>query len=456
MPFSREALDGRRRPRSPPRCSPSPTDARPARRRRARAADRPLRRARGTRSRSACTRPEARGPRSTTVRSLSPPPPLTNADKVLYPRDNLCKRDLRRLLPRRRARPLVPHLVDRPVVVQRWPDGIDEFDWYQHRVPPRAPDYIRAAWVDGGVRRIVIENGDALLWLVNQAGLTFHGFASRLATLAEPDFAVIDLDPGDRTTWANVVEIATAVRKILELLELPSVIKTSGQRGVLRAGPARARAHSFAQVRGARRAASPACSLRLLPDKVTLEYEKEKRGGRLLVDTRQHLAKTLVVAYSLRAADGATVSTPLAWDELSPALDPRTFTLRTLRDRLDRHGDLAAPLRGGTRSSLGSRARATARRSAYSAARSAPQRAARRHLPVGAPDRRDHVDRQLDAVQLARSQPRKESRGQQAVAGQDLHGPQRRVLRRREEAARPGQMPEARCTGSSGRTASRG
>ena len=75
---------------------------------------------------------------------------------------------------------MLPYLIDRPVVIQRWPDGIDDFDWYQHRVPPRAPDYLRAAWVDG-VRRMVIENGDALLWMVNQAGLTYHGFGSRLA-----------------------------------------------------------------------------------------------------------------------------------------------------------------------------------------------------------------------------------------------------------------------------------
>jgi bifunctional non-homologous end joining protein LigD len=86
--------------------------------------------------------------------------------------------------------------------------------------------------------------------------------------------------------------------------------------------------------------------LRLLPAKCTVENEKEKRGGRLLVDHKQFMAKTLVVPYSLRAADGATASTPLAWDELTPSLDVRQFTLRTLRARLDACGDLAAPLLG--------------------------------------------------------------------------------------------------------------
>jgi DNA ligase D-like protein (predicted polymerase) len=275
-------------------------------------------------------------------RSLSPPPPLSNADKVLYPRDGICKRDIVDYY-KSVAPLLLPHLLDRPVVVQRWPDGIDEFDWYQHRVPPRAPDYLRAAWVDG-VRRIVIENEDALLWMVNQAGLTYHGFLSRLSALTEPDVAMIDLDPGERTTWPDLVEIALAVRRVLELLELPSVLKTSGQRGLHVLVPL-APGHTFAQTEELGRGIA-SLLLRLMPGACTVENEKEKRGGRLLVDTKQFMAKTLVVPYSLRAADGAPASTPLAWAELTPSLDVRALSLRTLRARLDRVGDLAAPLLG--------------------------------------------------------------------------------------------------------------
>jgi bifunctional non-homologous end joining protein LigD len=203
---------------------------------------------------------------------------------------------------------------------------------------------LRAAWVDG-VRRIVIENADALLWMVNQAGLTYHGFASRLSALAEPDWAMIDLDPGDRTTWADTVEIANAVRRALELLELPSAVKTSGRRGLHVLVPLAA-GHTFAQAEELGRGIAKLL-LRLMPDKVTIENEKEKRGGRLLVDHKQFLAKTLVVPYSLRASDGATASTPIAWEELSNDLDPQRFTLRTLAARLDAKGDLAAPLLEG-------------------------------------------------------------------------------------------------------------
>lgn len=277
-------------------------------------------------------------------RALSPPPPLSNADKVLYPRDGLTKRDIVGYY-REVAPIMIPYLLDRPVVIQRWVDGIDEFDWYQHRMPPRAPDYLRAAWVDG-VRRVVIENGDALLWMVNQAGLTYHGFASRLAALHEPDFAMIDLDPGDRTTWwHDTIDVALAVRKILDLLELPSVVKTSGQRGLHVLVPL-APGHTFEQCEALGRGIADLL-LQLMPDVVTIENEKDKRLGRLLVDHKQFVAKTLVLPYSLRAADGAPVSTPITWDEVSRDLQPRTFTLRTLRDRLARRGDLLAPLLDG-------------------------------------------------------------------------------------------------------------
>jgi DNA ligase D-like protein (predicted polymerase) len=277
-------------------------------------------------------------------RSLSAAPPLSNADKVLYPRDRIAKRDIVGYY-RDVAPMLVPYLVDRPVVVQRWPDGIDEFAWYQHRVPPKAPDYLRAAWVDG-VRRILIENTDALLWMVNQAGLTYHVFGSRLATLAEPDWAMIDLDPGDRATWFDdLVDVALAVRRTLELLELPSVVKTSGQRGLHVLVPL-ARGHTFVQAEQLARGIATVLA-RLLPDKVTLELDKARRNGRLLLDHKQFVAKTLVGPYSLRATDGATVSTPIAWTEVGRDLDPRRFTLRTLRARLDAAGDLAAPLRSG-------------------------------------------------------------------------------------------------------------
>jgi bifunctional non-homologous end joining protein LigD len=276
---------------------------------------------------------------------------VTNASKVLYPRDAIDKRAIVAFY--RDVAPVLLELMkDRPVVCQRWPDGIDDFTWYQHRLPPRAPDYLRGVVIEGN-RRVLIDNADALAWMANQAALTFHGWASRLPSLAEPDWMTIDLDPGPRTTWTDVIEIAVALRKLLELLELPSVPKTSGQRGIhvlvpLAPGHTPKEAHDVARL-----IALVMC--RLLPDKVTIETDIPKRGGRLFFDHLQSfVGKSLVLPYSLRAADGAPVSTPLAWDEVTPSLDPKAFNLRTLRARLDAKGDLAAPLLGEYRGRLAS------------------------------------------------------------------------------------------------------
>jgi DNA ligase D-like protein (predicted polymerase) len=278
-------------------------------------------------------------------RSLSAPPKVTNQDKVLYPRDGFTKTDVVRFYDAI-APAILPYMKDRPIVCQRWPDGIDDFTWYQHRMPPRAPDYLRAVWIEGN-RRIVIENKDALLWMVNQAALTFHGWASRVKSLQQPDWVVLDLDPGEKTTWEKMIEVALAIRKLLEMLELPSVAKTSGQKGLhvlvpIGPGHTAALAHDFA-----RRASI--LIARLFPNDIALDPTTEKREGRLYLDHLQSfVGKSLVLPYSLRAANGGPVSAPIEWSEVTPKLDPKAYNLRTMRARLDAKGDLTAPLLSGT------------------------------------------------------------------------------------------------------------
>lgn len=276
-------------------------------------------------------------------RSLSPPASVTNRDKVLYPRDGLTKADVVAYYAHV-APVLLPYLRDRGVVAQRWPDGIDAFTWYQHRPPPRAPDYVRGFSFDGD-RRLLLEDREALLWMVNQAALTFHGWTSRTRSVHEPDWAILDLDPGEATRWEQTIEVALAVRRLLELLELPSVPKTSGKKGLHVLVPL-APGHDMASAQSlARHVASLVA--RLAPDVVCLSAEPEERRGRLYLDHQQgYPGKTLVLPYALRDVDGAPVSTPLAWDEVTPRLDPGAFTLRTLARRLDRVGDLARPLLG--------------------------------------------------------------------------------------------------------------
>ncbi len=278
-------------------------------------------------------------------RSLSAAPKVTNANKVLFPRDGLTKDDLAAYY-RELSPVLLPHMKERPIVGQRWPDGIDDFTWYQHRVPPRAPDYVKSVRIEGD-RRLLVENEHALGWMVNQAVLTFHGWASRVGSLDCPDWAIIDLDPGTSTTWAQLIEVANAVRALLELLEVPSLVKTSGQKGLhvlvpLAGGHSAAQCHEFSE---------RVCKLvaRLKPELVSMVAETGPRRGRLYLDCVQNYAgKSLVLPYSVRAVDGAPVSTPVSWAEVTPSLEPKSFTLRTIRARLDARGDLFSGVLGGS------------------------------------------------------------------------------------------------------------
>lgn len=277
-------------------------------------------------------------------RTLSPSPRVTNADKVLYPRDGFTKTDVVAYYAAI-APALLAHMRDRPIVAQRWPDGIDDFTWYQHRVPPRAPDYLEPVMIEGN-RRIVIGGSDALLWMVNQAALTLHGWSTRVGSLEAPDWVVLDLDPGESTKWKDVIDVALAVRRLLELLEVSSVVKTSGKKGLhilvpVAPGQTMALAQTFAQ--------NVALLVsRLMPKVVTLENEIDKRSGRLFFDHLNFKGKSLVLPYSLRDADKAPVSAPIEWSEVTERLDPRAFTLATMRARLDAKGDLFAPALSGT------------------------------------------------------------------------------------------------------------
>jgi len=277
-------------------------------------------------------------------------PRLANPDKVLFPRQGLRKRDVWDYCTAI-APALLPHLAGRPLTLQRYPDGIDGEEWYQQNAPDKTPGFVRL--VDVGPRhdnkkRIVCDNLDTLQWLANLAALTLHQWCSHVPpaataraaidhALARPDYVVLDLDPGDGP-WAHLVEVARAVRTLLEALELESFVKTSGKRGVhvvvpIAPGPTHAQATGFAE-KVARAVA------KVLPAISTVERMKEKRGGRLYIDYGQNgEGRTIVSPYTIRARDGAVVSMPIAWDDLDERLDPTRFTIRTALALVDRYGD---------------------------------------------------------------------------------------------------------------------
>lgn len=302
----------------------------------------------------------AERPRPTTV------VPLTNADKVLFPKDGLTKRDVFRYYTDI-APVMLPHLRGRPINMQRWPDGIHAEEWFQHNAPPRAPPYVRqvpfdrdeASAVVKNARqkwRVIVENVETLQYLANLAALTLHQRHAHIPptatteeaiarALATPDYVVIDLDPGDGP-FSDLIDVALAVRKLLDLLELESCVKTSGKRGLHVLVPlAPGFTHDDAIAFSSEVARAVA---KVLPDIATTEMRKDRRRGRLYVDVAQNgRGRTIVAPYSLRAEDGAPVSTPLDWSEVTEALDPSAFNLRTILARVDARGDLLAPLLRG-------------------------------------------------------------------------------------------------------------
>jgi bifunctional non-homologous end joining protein LigD len=307
---------------------------------------------------------EAPAPTKAPSEPASPPPTrrpgpsLSNPDKVLFPRDGITKRQIWDYYTAV-APVMLPHLAGRPITMQRYPDGIDGEEWYQHNVPMKASPFVRL--VDVGPRhdnkkRIVCDSLDTLQWLANLAALTLHTWCSHVPpqatsraaidqALALPDYVILDLDPGDGP-WAHLVEVALAVRALLDALGLESFVKTSGKRGLhvvlpIAAGPTHEQATGFAE-QVARAVA------KVLPKVATVERMKDKRGGKLYVDYGQNgEGRTIVAPYTIRARDGAVVSTPIRWDEVTEQLDPTRFTIRTVLARIEKHGDLYAGVLAG-------------------------------------------------------------------------------------------------------------
>jgi bifunctional non-homologous end joining protein LigD len=280
-------------------------------------------------------------------------PKLSNPGKVLFPRDGITKQDIWDYYTAI-APVMLPHIAGRPLTMQRYPDGIDGEEWYQQNAPEKSPAFVRL--VDAGPRhdhkkRIVCDSLDTLQWLANLAALTLHqwcshvppGATSRAAidhAMALPDYVVLDLDPGDGP-WSHLVEVALHVKTLLDALSLESFPKTSGKRGIhvfvpIAPGPTHDQATGFAE-RVARAVA------KVLPKIATVERMKDKRGGKLYVDYGQNgEGRTVVAPYTIRARDGAVVSTPVTWDEVTDELDPTRFTIRTVIERVKERGDLFA------------------------------------------------------------------------------------------------------------------
>jgi bifunctional non-homologous end joining protein LigD len=231
-----------------------------------------------------------------------------------------------------------PHLVDRPLVMQRFPDGIEHEGFYQKQVGDYFPDWIDRVRVpvrqDGSQTLVVCNAKATLAYLANQACVTPHLWLSRSDALEQPDQLVVDLDPPGRD-FAPVRRAALQCRELLDELELHSVVKTTGSRGVHVIVPLRAE-ESFDAVREFAKQMALALARRH-PRALTVEQRKAKRDGRLYLDVgRNAYAQTAVSPYGVRALEGAPVAMPLDWSELSDGgLDARSFDVGSISTRLE-------------------------------------------------------------------------------------------------------------------------
>jgi bifunctional non-homologous end joining protein LigD len=279
---------------------------------------------------------------------------LTNLDKPLFPgRDGehpVTKRELIRhhaeIAPH-----MLPYLVGRPVNMHRYPDGAGRPGFWQKEVPGHAPDWLprwhNAEADPGETECYAVPDGvAALVWLANFGALELHPWTSALPDVHSPTWALIDVDPGSRSTFADVLVLARLYRTALQHLGVAAAPKVTGQRGVQIWVPVRP-GYTFADTRQWVEKVSRAVG-RTVPDLVSWEWHRDRRRGLARLDyTQNAINKTLVAPFSARPAPGAPVSMPIAWEELDdPDLRPDRWTLRTAVDRVRAAGDPLAPLVG--------------------------------------------------------------------------------------------------------------
>lgn len=272
---------------------------------------------------------------------------LSNPDRLLYPRDGITKTDVAAYY-EAVAEPMLATLADRPLALEHWNQGIDKPSWFHQNIGREGPDWLTIIETPtrtvsrSTVKHLVADSRDALRWLAQMSVLTVHMWSSRGSSLEHPDWILFDLDPAKGKGIEQAIDAAIVMRRLLENLELPSVPKTSGKRGIHVFVPVKP---SYTHEQVADFACSIAAAVAAQVPGITVERSLSKRRGRLYLDCMQNgYGKTVVAPYSLRAMDGAPVSAPLKWSEITKKLDPLKFNIRTMPARLAKVGDLFAPV----------------------------------------------------------------------------------------------------------------
>ena len=275
----------------------------------------------------------------------------SSEDKVLFPEDDLTKGDILEYY-ESISEAILPHLEDRPLMLQRFPDGIDTDGFYQKEAGDYFPDWIETKKIkkEGGtVNHVICQNKSTLKYLVNQGTLTFHTWLSTTDDIHKPDQFIIDLDP-PKGDFEIVRDAALILHEFFEKEEITAFAKTTGSKGVHVMIPLDGKSE-FDEVRevGAK---IGEIMVEKHGDVFTQEVRKNKRDGKLYFDIQRNAyAQTAVCPYSIRPIEGAPVATPLDWEELKDgSIDAQSFNVKNIQSRLSQKHD---PWKGFRRHALG-------------------------------------------------------------------------------------------------------
>ena len=263
---------------------------------------------------------------------------LSNPDKVLYPEQGITKSDLADHYVAVAER-MLPHVARRPITMVRCPTGRQKKCFYQRHAGSGVPEQIERVTVpDFDDPYLFIRDLPGLIALVQMGVLEIHPWGVTVERPDRPDRVIFDLDPGEGTGFEAVVTAALDVRERLEALGLASFVKTTGGKGLHVVLPI-APDHPWPEVKGWAKALSERMAADA-PDRYLTKIGKAEREGRIFIDfLRNDPTSTAVAPYSTRARPGAPVAMPLAWDAVSPGLDPQLFSVKTAAGHIARTSD---------------------------------------------------------------------------------------------------------------------
>ncbi|WBV54770.1 DNA ligase D [Chryseobacterium daecheongense] len=275
---------------------------------------------------------------------------LTNQDKIYFPEDGISKGDVIEYY-QSVARYILPHLKNRPLSLNRFPNGIEEQGFYQKDASDNTPEWVKTTQVysesnDKYIDYIYCNNKATLAYLNNLGCIDLNPWNSSLPDLEHPDYLVLDLDPSKKNTFDDVIETALQVNEVLKSIKVKGYCKTSGSTGIHIYIPMGGN-YEFDQVKDFAHIVMKQVNEKL-PKITTLERSLQKRDDKkIYLDYLQNrTGQTLASAYSLRPKPGASVSMPIAWEELKPGLKPTDFNIHNALDRIKEKGDLFKPVLG--------------------------------------------------------------------------------------------------------------